>query len=804
MKSAIRAASFIGVSLLTLSLPAFAQEAPVEDEGASANEIVVQARRKDESAQDVPVVVQAVTSEDIAKLNLRKFEDVTSVVPGLSMGANANGIGVTATVRGVNYDVNVSGNNGTIQFYQNDVPVAAGLLFNALFDVGQIEVLRGPQGTLKGRSAPSGSITVYTRRPNLSEVGGNADITVNDLHGFNTKAALNIPVIADKLGVRIAGVVAEGRGNDVRDIVNTQVPSDKTKGLRASVRANPLDDMLMLDFAYQVVKRDTIQFGQQESVNQVVTTAAASPVTIFAKDRQSAIGTPQTNNQLFQTYDWQAKLNLAGQSLTYVGGYSRQHLQSFAPSDTGSVFAVDSSGGVDFGQPTDTVSHNSSHEVRLQNVDRIGGIFDYVVGALWAKGDSDTLFKSVTGIAIAPPFSTPARLVNVVLTPIARFGENSEQSYFANLTAHLGDRLELSGGIRSITYKDNSGLAVNGVVNPLFNRNFTEKKTVYQAAAKFNVTDDVMVYASTGTSWRPSTVAIGGPTGGVSARQAGFLATGPETSESYEAGIKTSLLDRTVTFNLTGYYQKFQNYPYRASSGIYAIDRTNSAAGTVTPFNYVSGVPVDVKGFEAELAFRPNDNISLSTILAYSKGRIKDGLIPCLDLNNDGAPDIVSAPPTLAQLEADVGANNIDQCTVAFNSNLAPSWSGTVQGEYNVPLSDSMNGYLRGLFTWKGNSVNDPVNAFDDVKSYGLLNMYAGVRAPDGQWEVSLYGKNITNTFRVLNRSNGPSVTTLRGGIPLGGPVTSSGPLSTSNYYGIGVTEPREFGINLRLAFGSR
>ena len=78
------------------------------------------------------------------------------------------------------------------------------------------------------------------------------------------------------------------------------------------------------------------------------------------------------------------------------------------------------------------------------------------------------------------------------------------------------------------------------------------------------------------------------------------------------------------------------------------------------------------------------------------------------------------------------------------------------------------------------------------------------MRAPDGQWEVSLYGKNITNTFRVLNRSNGPSQTTLRGGIPLGGPVVSSGSLSTSNYYGINVTEPREFGINLRLAFGSR
>jgi iron complex outermembrane recepter protein len=127
-----------------------------------------------------------------------------------------------------------------------------------------------------------------------------------------------------------------------------------------------------------------------------------------------------------------------------------------------------------------------------------------------------------------------------------------------------------------------------------------------------------------------------------------------------------------------------------------------------------------------------------------------------------------------------------------------------VIGEYSRPLNDRMDGYLRGLFTWKGNSVNDPVNAFDDVPGYGILNLYAGLRASNGAWEMSLYGKNITNTFRVLTRSNGPSVTSLRAGIPLGPPpVVSSGPIAGS-YYGITVTEPREFGINLRFAFGSR
>jgi iron complex outermembrane recepter protein len=468
------------------------------------------------------------------------------------------------------------------------------------------------------------------------------------------------------------------------------------------------------------------------------------------------------------------------------------------------VFANDSANGVPFGQPTNTVSTNTSHEIRLQSEERIGGMFDYVVGALFAKGGSDTIFGSVTGIALAPPFVSAPTLLAVVLTPINRFGTNKETSFFGNVTAHITEDLEVSGGVRHIKYEDDSGLAINNVVNPLFSRDFVEKKVVYQASIKYDVTPDVMVYASTGTSWRPSTIAIGGPTGGVSARQLSFLGTDPETSTSYEIGLKSALFDRRVTFNLTGFYQKFQNYPYRSSSGIFAIDRTNSAAGTVNAFNYVAGVPVDVKGFEAEIGFRPNDNLSLSTILSYSKGRIKNGNVPCLDLNDDGVPDVVTSPPSLAALEADVGADNIDQCTVNFNSNLSPSWSGTVIGEYSRPLNDRMDGYLRGLFTWKGNSVNDPVNAFDDVPGYGILNLYAGLRASNGAWEMSLYGKNITNTFRVLTRSNGPSVTSLRAGIPLGPPpVVSSGPIAGS-YYGITVTEPREFGINLRFAFGSR
>ena len=797
----LKSLAFAGVSLFAMATPAMAQNtAPSGDAGVDANEIVVSARRRDEDVQDVPVVVQAVTAETLEKLNLRRFEDIASVVPGLSLRANANGIGVTATVRGVNYDVNVSGNNGTIQFYQNDVPVSAGLLFNALFDVGQIEVLRGPQGTLKGRSSPSGSITLFTRRPNLSEVGASADFTVNDIKGWNGRGTINVPVLEDKLAIRLAGVLTEGRGSRVHDIVNTTEPRDKTRGVRASVKADPFDGLLELDFAYQNVDARAVSFDQAESVNQIVSGSAASPVTIAARDRLGVVGTARANNQEFTTYDWTAKLRLMGQALTYLGGRSTQHLVSIAPSDAAGVFSVDSAGTNLFGQRSDTLSQNESHEIRLQNEERVAGIFDYVAGALFATGSSDTNFGSITGIALG---GASPRLLNVVVTPIFRFGTNKEESYFGNLTAHIGDATEISGGVRRIKYTDASGLSVNGVVNTLLARNFTERKTIYSASIKHNFGDNLMVYASTGTSWRPSTVAIGGPTGGISALQLSFLGTAPETSKSYEIGFKSSLLDNRLKINVTAFDQKFENYPFRSASGIFAIDRTNSANPSAIAFNYVAAVPAKVQGVEAEVSYRPSDHFSIGGILSYAKGTF-NGLIPCLDLNNDGNPDVVSTPPTLAQLEADVGANNIGTCSANLNATAAPRWSGSVQSEYTQPIGSTFDGYIRGLFDYKGFSANDPVNAFDDVKAYGILNLYAGLRDKDGAWELSLFAKNITNTFRVLNRSNGPVSTTLRGGIPLGGGAVSSGSLSTTNYFGISSTLPREFGINLRMSIGSR
>lgn len=803
----MRNLALASVSLWAIAVPAFAQDAPAEEGAIDGNEIIVSARRREESIQDVPQVVNAVTADTISKLNLRKFEDIASVVPGLQLTPNANGIGSVTTIRGVNFDVNQSGNNGTVQFYYNDAPLSSNVLLQAMYDIGQIEVQRGPQGTLRGKASPSGSIAVTMRRPDLSEAGGKMEATFTSLDGWNVNGALNIPIIDGKLGVRVAGLAADDNGNRVKPLSGArQDLRNETNSGRFSVRANPFDDVLLLDFNYQTLSKRGTFYAQLESVNQYGPTsgAAASPVTIRARDRATRWGLASTANQDFRIYNWQGQLRLYDQRLTYIGLTLKQHFAAFAPSDTARIFAnptapVQLLGGTpgavgQFGQPTDTRSSDTSHEVRLQNEERVAGMFDYVVGFLRYKGFSNTAFQQVVGAIASPAPPATNTLSLIIRLPLQRYAGFREESIFGNLTAHIGDSTEVSGGVRRINYKINSGLINNGVDQAALRVNETRKAWIYTASVKHNFTEDLMVYGSFGTSWRPNTLIIGGPPQ-PTAFQRQYLGTPPEKSKSWEIGTKSTWLDGRLDFNLTGYWQKYTNYPYR-SPGVNGIAYYNALTNQIATTPFVTAAKAEVKGIEAELAFRPLNGLSIGAVLSYADGKIKNADLPCLDMNSDNVPDVVTTLPTVAEYGAVVPlSQGLDTCTTTIRANNASPWGATVQSEYSLPVSDGMDGYLRGLWTWKGNSQGDPANAFDQVKSYSILNLYGGLRDPDGGWEVAFYGKNITNTFRVLTRTNGPERTVLSAPI---------GPQTFTNYYGITVTEPREFGVNVRIAFGSR
>src|SRR6195952_1590950 len=210
-KSLIHAGLFTGVAFVALGAfaPATAQTTTdssptAENDDRGGNDIIVTARRRDETVQDVPLVVNVLTGGGIEKLNITRFEDIKSVVPGLSLQSSGDGFSFRASLRGVGYD-SVASVPANVEFYVNEALVSPFALFQSLYDVGQIEVLRGPQGTLRGRAAPSGSITVTTRQPNLDEAGMFFNGSATDRSGYNASAGVNIPLVKGIAALRVAG-----------------------------------------------------------------------------------------------------------------------------------------------------------------------------------------------------------------------------------------------------------------------------------------------------------------------------------------------------------------------------------------------------------------------------------------------------------------------------------------------------------------------------------------------------------------------------------------------------------------------
>ncbi len=835
--------AFSSVSLMALSMPAFAQDA-ADDGISSGDEIVVQARRRDESLQDVPLTVQAVTGQDLQRLEIRRFEDVSKLVPGLSLD-KAVGAGASASLRGLNFDSRANGSATSVEFYRDDAVASGAALLQAVYDIGQIEVLRGPQGTLRGRASPSGSITVTTRKPDLTEAGGYVSGTVSNRHRWNFNGAVNVPIIGDKLAVRVAGFLGGNRGNGIFGLnvpLNTidRDIYDKSEALRASVRADPFDGVLVLDFNYETIHAYSRQYRQSQSASDFEG-GAASPRTITANDRLGVGSEAHTLDQTYKFYNWQAKFRQWGQSLTYVGSRMTGSAEAWDPSDDAGLYPtllVPSSPPAGspsnrLGQYQLSLNTQTTHELRLQNEDRVAGLFDYVIGGFKVNGTTPTLLMTASPTSATISGATPNYTLNgLTYRATGRPRVFSESSLFGNLTLHLGERTEVSGGLRHIWYKSDAGTISNisfldpfntgvyiqracaggeGALPDVPSLNPTvcqprKEATIYAASIKHKFTDDLMAYFSFGTSWRPGNTLVGwglqNPgtplTYGAFINQ--FMNLPDETSKSFEVGLKTAWFDRRLKFNISGFYQKFNNYPLYGSTAVSSLNQPNqTGAVLLRPFSFASPVNVTIKGIEADMSFDISPRFSIAANFAFADSSAKGAIVPCVDTNNDNLQDSVALNPVgdparYGEWLSQIGTNQVDTCRIDASPTSQARFSGTFLAEYRQPVSDWGEAYLRGFVSWKGDSAGDPVNTKDQVNAYALVDLFAGIRDQRGAWEVGAFVKNLFDTKRVLTRGSGVTTSAIDG----------LGQSRTYNYYSISTIEPREVGVSLRYSFGSR
>ncbi len=828
----VRLLAYASASILALNTPAFAQTTANEqaDSASSMDDIIVLARRREERLQDVPKAVNVVTSDTIHKLNIQRLDDIQSVVPGLNLQNSNNGVSQAATIRGVAFDV-TSGASPTVEFYLNDASIQQNVIFQSLYDIGQIEVLRGPQGTLRGRASPSGSITFTTKRPDLDEFGGYADGTASTgIDGLTANGGLNVPIIKGKLALRVAGLVDDNVGDNVRSAYPAIYPAKpfaRTWSERVSLRFTPTDN-LEFNGTYQHLVKHQLNYLQTQSIclfdatiacNNPANAGTAYPGVISARDRLSTINGFQTLNQKQDLWTWGADWHIAGQKLSYVGDFVNSRISRTSSADFAGVFtALSQAAGFKDDQLLESRGKYQTHEVRISSEEKIAGFLDYTVGfftldmptnnnvisplvvpgsafnsCVFAVGGTcfqtlGQVLTSATGVTFTP---IAGGAVYKGLAPFSTFGDRKESSIFGNVTVHIGDNTEISGGIRKFLSASNSS------VNVISSSYSKEKPTIWTASLSHHFTDDIMAYAQAGSSFRQGPDSIGpiASAGGVALTSdvLKFVNLASEKSKSYEIGLKSQWLDHKVTLNLAYYHQDFTNYLYTSPYNVFYLDSGATLANASSRLHNAPGfganVPVRVDGFEADLGFRPSRDFSLGASFSYAHSKIKNGVIPC----NGQLGNQTAIATALITAFATQGAHVLT-CTANGPASFSPRFSMTAQGEYSHPINDQMTGYLRGLLNYYGKTPHNPDAPYNDQTAYALLNVYAGLRAENGKWDISLFAKNVTNTQHVLANyiGNTQQVTSLV--------VTALG----SNYAGVNITPPRQFGINLRVAFGSR
>ncbi len=225
----------LGVCASAIAIPAYAQSNDANDD---ENVIIVTAQRSNERLQDVPIAVSAFNAEALEKQQIKNTSDLQLTLPNVTF-TKGNFTGSSFTIRGIgDLCVGVACDSATA-IHMNDAPLFGTRLFEGEFyDLAQIEVLRGPQGTLFGRNATSGVINFRSARPDLSGMSANFEGEYGNFNGIKFKGMVNVPV-GDTVGVRLAGYYLNRDGYTTNLFDNSKIDNRDLWGARASLRFEP-------------------------------------------------------------------------------------------------------------------------------------------------------------------------------------------------------------------------------------------------------------------------------------------------------------------------------------------------------------------------------------------------------------------------------------------------------------------------------------------------------------------------------------------------------------------------------------
>lgn len=717
----LRAALLVTAGTLgVMAMPALAQEAQASGgakaEEATGNDIVVTARKRTETLQDIPSSIAALGGEQLNKLGADSLEEFAGQTPGLSMTGNRANSQIVlrgVTTGPVNQDQ--AEIKETVGMYLDETPIAVQRFSPnlKLYDLDRVEVLRGPQGTLYGAGSMAGAIRLITRKPEVNEFSASAKGELASVdHGGTTRTIdgmINIPVVNDVFAIRAVGFWKHNAG--FIDNVTTKqndVNWEESKGGRIAARfvpgpATTIDALL----SYQNSRHNARSVYAQEAGYLNTTVAVNEPY--IDKNLTASL----TVNQEFDPFD-----------MTVVGSYRNKKLDYLIETGTFVSFVAPNFRSLPLGVIKNNANQKDySTELRLSS--KPSSPVQWTVGAFYE--DKSNFFAqdlTVKGVDAAGGFnSTAFGAVKDQLYVSAIDLKERQIALFGEAVIPVGDHLKATVGGRYFDAKQSSSVRFGGIFADPNVGTFPFKNHENGFNPKFNLSyefdRDHMIYAQAAKGFR-----LGGTNEPVPATScaadlaARGLAKAPDSYKSdslwnYEVGAKTSWLDRALTVNVSAYHIDWKNPQVTAQLGC--------------GFNvFVNAGGLKIDGGEFETVIRPVQGLTLRGGLGYTNSRLTDNLTFVSGRKGDHAP-------------------------------FVPKWTVSGSVDYTHQLSSSLEGFL--FLSYQGNDVrntrfNPTLAANKVLPAYSVLNTRVGVSAD--RWSLELFIENLANSRGLTNKNYYP------------------------------------------------
>ncbi|GGD72531.1 TonB-dependent receptor [Croceicoccus mobilis] len=682
--------------------------------GSVAGDIVVTAQRREETVQDVPVSINAFSSEQLDELGVATVTDLASLAPGVSINSVQGGSNPIISIRGLSLNDTFGNNNPTVGVYLDEViqPFTP-MLSGQIFDVERVEVLKGPQGTLYGRNTTGGAINIISVKPSF-ETNGYVKASYARFDRAEIEGAVG-GGISDTLAGRFSFKTTQQRGGwQTNALTGEKIGDVNESSFRGQLLWEPTSNFdATLKLGYTKTKRDNqlrehVGYYSPEGGYCASALAGirdeANCVDFFGYQdltgkRRTVENSSYFGNELnARNYLGQLTMNLdlGAVTLTSVTAYNDYRRVLGDDSDGGALIELDS-------QFTDDISSFTQELRATSNGDNV---LDWVAGLYFSSDEisgsavqalTDTFFHTIADTSYTQQTDAIAAFgqAGFEITPslelIAGLRFTHEQKDFAY------DAIDLD------PYGD-SGLPtlVAGIDNTLKEDNVSGK-----IGLNFDLTDDVMLYAS---------VSKGFKSGGYKAAIAFSAAeTDPfdgETVWAYEAGVKSTLLDGKMTLNLAGYYNDWQDFQAMVTeirSGVNVIVLSNAGDARVY-------------GVEGEWMYRPTDALSLRASANWMDSKITQ-------FNNAEGGD-------------DYTGNQLAN---------APKFTFTGQAKWELPVNlETMGVYVLGDASYKSKTYFSLAERdLSSQDGYWLVNGRIGLHDKGDVWEVAAFAKNILNKLYV-------------------------------------------------------